>query len=437
MTEAQIWDKLKSFGFNDFAAAGIMANLFAESRLNADNFQNSGNKKLNLTDEQYTAAVDSGVYQNFVHDGMGYGLAQWTYWSRKQGLLNYAKSAGTSIGDPDMQLDFFWREIQGYRSVMSELKDAGSVRAASDAMLLGYEKPADQSEAVRKKRALYGQAYYDRYAGKGQTAAGQITEGGKEKMAETQVREKIVAIMRGWIGLKRADKSHAPIIDTYNSHTPLPRGYRVTYKDDYCAATVSAAAIKVGYTDIMPVECSCSKLIEQAKSMGIWQENDAYVPSPADLILYDWQDGPNFAIADNKGAADHVGMVEKVVGTTITIMEGNMNSGIVGRRTLVVNGRYIRGYICPQYFLKATSASETVSGVVAGTVNASSNYKVGDIVQFAGGKHYKSANATSGSTARPGTAKITAISANATHPYHVIHTDNTSNVYGWVDATDI
>lgn len=437
MTETQIWDKLKSFGLNDFASAGIMGNLFAESGLIAENLQNSGNKKLNLTDEQYTAAVDSGTYQDFVHDGMGYGLAQWTYWSRKQGLLNYAKAAGTSIGDTAMQMNFFWSEIQGYRSVMSELKDAESVRAASDAMLLGYEKPADQSEAVRKKRALYGQAYYDKYAGKGQTAAGQIIEGGKEKMTETQAREKIVAVMRGWIGLKRTDKSHAPIIDTYNTISPLPRGHKVTYTDAYCAATVSAAAIKAGYTDIMPIECSCTKLIEQAKQMGIWQEDDAYVPTPADLILYDWQDGANFAATDNKGAPDHVGMVEKLAGKTITIIEGNMPGGIVGRRTLVVNGRYIRGYICPQYYLKATSASGTVSGAVAGTVNASSNYKVGDIVQFSGSKHYKSANATSGSTARPGPAKITAISANAKHPYHIIHTDGTSNVYGWVDAADI
>ena len=427
MTENQIWDKLKSFGFNDFAIAGIMGNLFAESGLIAENLQNSGNKKLNLTDEQYTATVDSGAYQNFVYDGMGYGLAQWTYWSRKQGLLNYARAAGTSIGDPDMQLDFFWREIQGYRSVMSELMDAESVRAASDAMLLGYEKSADQSEAVRKKRALYGHAYYDRYAGKG-------TEGGKEKMTEAQARQKVLAIMQGWVGLKRSDKSHAQIIDTYNSHTPRPRGYRVTYQDDYCAATVSAAAVKAGYTDIMPVECSCSKIIEQAKGMGIWQENDAYVPAPADLILYDWQDGANFAVTDNKGAPEHVGMVEKVSGTTITIVEGNMSGGVVGRRTVTINGRYIRGYICPKY---ATKASGAVSGAVAGTVSASTSHKVGDVVQFKGSKHYTSANAASGSAARPGLAKITAISASAKHPYHVVHTDSTSNVYGWVGAADI
>ena len=76
--------------------------------------------------------------------------------------------------------------------------------------------------------------------------------------------------------------------------------------------------------------------------MGIWQENDAFVPKPADEVLYDWDDGPNYATTDNKGNPEHVGMVEKVVGNDITVIEGNMNGGMVGRRTLKVNGRYIR-----------------------------------------------------------------------------------------------
>ena len=89
-------------------------------------------------------------------------------------------------------------------------------------------------------------------------------------MTEAQARQKIVGIMQGWIGLKRSDRSHAPIIDTYNGNKPLPRGYAVTYNDAYCATTTSAAAIKAGYTDIIPVECSCYYLIEKAKAMGIW-----------------------------------------------------------------------------------------------------------------------------------------------------------------------
>lgn len=177
------------------------------------------------------------------------------------------------------------------------------------------------------------------------------------EMTERQARQKVVSVMQGWIGLKKSDKSHAPIIDTYNSADPLPRGYKVTYRDAYCAATVSAAAIKVKYTDIMPIECSCRKLIEQAQRMGIWVENDAYVPAPGDLILYDWQDGADFPRTDNKGEPDHVGMIEKVRNNTMTVIEGNLR-GEVARRTVTVGGRYIRGYICPHYDSKASSNSK-------------------------------------------------------------------------------
>lgn len=125
---------------------------------------NTYNNKLGKTDAEYTAAVDNGSYGNFVKDSAGYGLAQWTYWSRKQALLNHAKQAGASIADLNMQLGFLWEELQGYTAVMDALKKAGSVRAASDAVLTGYEKPADQSETVKKKRAEYGEGYYKKYA---------------------------------------------------------------------------------------------------------------------------------------------------------------------------------------------------------------------------------------------------------------------------------
>ena len=63
---------------------------------------------------------------------------------------------------------------------------------------------------------------------------------------------------------------------------------------------------------------------------------------------------------------------------------------------------------------------------------------LGDIVQFKGGPHYVSSTATSYKTKpKAGPAKVTAISKKARHPYHVIHTDNTSTVYGWVDASQI
>ena len=140
-----IWDFLKKEGFNDYGIAGLMGNLYAESRLLPNNLQNTFNSKLGLSDEEYTKRVDNGTYTNFVHDSAGYGLAQWTYWSRKQNLLNFAKSKGKSIGDLEIQLQFLITELRNsYRnSVYNILKIATSVQQASDVVLLNFECPAN------------------------------------------------------------------------------------------------------------------------------------------------------------------------------------------------------------------------------------------------------------------------------------------------------
>ena len=163
--EKQIWDFFKSKGLNDFGIAGLMGNLQAESGLKANNLQNTYEKKLGYTDESYTVAVDRNTYPNFVTDAAGYGLAQWTYWSRKQNLLQYAKLLGVSIGNLDMQLSFLYNELTTkYPTVWQSLQQATSVDEASNVVLLKYEKPANQSAAVQHQRATFGQAYYERYA---------------------------------------------------------------------------------------------------------------------------------------------------------------------------------------------------------------------------------------------------------------------------------
>lgn len=94
--------------------------------------------------------MDFGLYADFVHDGAGYGLAQWTFWSRKQNLLAFAKSREKSIGDLETQLEFLWKELtESYASLAQMLLSASSVRAASDAVLLQFERPADQSETAK------------------------------------------------------------------------------------------------------------------------------------------------------------------------------------------------------------------------------------------------------------------------------------------------
>jgi hypothetical protein len=156
---------------------------------------------------------------------------------------------------------------------------------------------------------------------------------------------KVVALAQSWIGKKESNGTHKSIIDIYNSYQPHPRGYKMTYNDPWCAATVSAIAIKLGCTKIMPVECSCSKMIELYKKLGSWVEADNRVPAPGDVIFYDWDDN---GIGDNQGSADHVGIVEKVANNKITVIEGNY-SNAVKRRNIDVNGKYIRGYGVPKY----------------------------------------------------------------------------------------
>lgn len=165
--EKLIWDYFKNKGFTDCGVAGLMGNLYAESGLNPQNLQNSYEKKLGLKDELYTMKVDNGSYKNFVRDGAGYGLAQWTYWTRKQNLLTYANHKDKSIGDLQLQLDFLYKELsESFGAVLKVLKSAKTVLEASNTVLFKFERPANQNLEVQTKRAEYSQAYYDKYAGK-------------------------------------------------------------------------------------------------------------------------------------------------------------------------------------------------------------------------------------------------------------------------------
>ena len=163
--EKTIWDFLMKKIGNPYGVAGLMGNLYAESALHPNNLQKTYEKKLGYTDASYTAAVDNGNYTNFVRDSAGYGLAQWTYWSRKENLLKYAQSKKKSIGDLMMQLEFLYKELsESYKSVLNTLKNAKNIRMASDVVLTKFERPANQSESVQVKRTTYGQKYYDKYA---------------------------------------------------------------------------------------------------------------------------------------------------------------------------------------------------------------------------------------------------------------------------------
>ena len=223
--EKAVWDFLRGKGLNNYAVAGIMGNLYAESALRPNNLQDSFEKRLELSDAEYTESTDTGAYQNFAMDGAGYGLCQWTYWRRKAALYDYAKAADKSVGDLSLQLDFLWNELQSdYPSLLSALTVAASVQDASNAFLFQVERPADMGESVQQKRAAFGQVYYDRYSlpylvrvtadslnvrsgpGTSYSISGSVKKG--DAYTVTEIRDGFGKLKSGagWIALKHTER---------------------------------------------------------------------------------------------------------------------------------------------------------------------------------------------------------------------------------------
>ena len=287
-------------------------------------------------------------------------------------------------------------------------------------------------EAVIKKNKLNG------YTGGSTSSSDQKGGSNVSTSAGNALRQHVCDIINSWVGSTRGDAKHREILNIYNNHKPLARGYAVQVYDAHCATTTSAAYIKAGIAAYTGTECGVQKYVEIAQNKGIWTENDAHVPKKGDACVYDWDDS---GVGDNRGSGDHIGIVTAVNGTSsFVVTEGNMSGGKVGKRTMQVNGKYIRGFITPDFDAiakaigyKGSTGSGTTQEPEATAPATDLKYKVGDKVKFTGSVHYASANASSGPKASPCEAKVTQVYKTGKHPYHVVG----NNVHGWVDTKDV
>lgn len=177
-------------------------------------------------------------------------------------------------------------------------------------------------------------------------------------------KEKYINQCLYYEGIKEGTPVHGQIVKIYNSIRPLPQKYTLKTTDAWCAAFLSAMAWKCSAGDpgAFPYECSCNRMIDRAKAAKIWIEDESITPQVGWLVLYDWQDSGK---GDNKGGADHVGIVIKVTNKTVTVLEGNYNNS-VKRRTINQNAKYLRGYIAPKYSTEGGAKavkSETVDNL--------------------------------------------------------------------------
>ena len=199
--------------------------------------------------------------------------------------------------------------------------------------------------------------------------------GAKETQAVSSnvTRTDIVQQVCSWEGWSEANNKHRIIIDIYNKYLPTAvktgtLNYTVKYIDEWCATGASAAYIQAGAPELFPIECGCPRNIELAKKRGIWVEADNHIPKLAEAVLYDWQDSGS---GDNKGVADHIGIVIDVdeKAGTFTVMECNKDEA-VGRRVMKINGRYIRGFICPKFADDTNVPTKAVTVKAAASISA-------------------------------------------------------------------
>lgn len=187
-------------------------------------------------------------------------------------------------------------------------------------------------------------------------------------------RKQVIDVMRSWVGRSEANGGHKSIIDIYNAKTPLPRGYKVKYTDEWCDTGISAAFIQAGGSDLIGRECGVEKHIQIFKELGIWNEDGTITPQPGDVICYNWESPTQ----PNNGGADHIGLVEDVVGNEITVIECNLNE-TVARRTIPVGWGYIRGYAKPNYQQDSNAvdyyavAKDVIKGKYGNGVNRKNN----------------------------------------------------------------
>ncbi len=249
-----------------------------------------------------------------------------------------AKSVKTRLAAPTVKIttvdgkpSLSWNKVTGATGYY--------IFRSTDGENYSYLTYTTKTSYINKNAGIGATSYYKVKADDGDTDA--ATDPTSNRTAE-----KLVDQARAWLGCKEADLSNKEIIDIYNHHEPVARGCKLGYRDPWCAAFVSACAIKTGMTDIIPTECGCGSMVKLFQKIGSWDEADDRIPNVGDIIFFDWDDS---GYGDNKALPGHVGIVEHVSGSTITVIDGNNKDDAVGRRTIKINGRFIRGYGVPKY----------------------------------------------------------------------------------------
>lgn len=341
----KIYDYLKSAGLTDEGALGLIGNLYAESGLKPENVQNSYEKKIGMSDWEYVEAVDNGTYSgdDFI-DGIGFGIAQWTFSTRKAALYEYIKAKNLSIASLEGQLGFLIYELgTSYPSLLGLLKTTHSIKEASDAVLTKFERPTDMSESNKDRRAQIGE-----------TLAKELSIGMDVKTNVKDPIETVVSLAESQVGYQEKASNYQLDDFTANAGTNNWTKYARDLdgigniqngkknSQDWCDVFVDWLFIITFGADI-----GHRMIYQDLKGLGAgvgysaryYKNNNAYYtkdPHIGDQIFF--------------GDMDHTGIVVELDGDYVITVEGNYGNK-VGKRRIRKNDSFITGYGRPNWSL--------------------------------------------------------------------------------------
>lgn len=494
MSESKIYNALRKGGLNDVGACAVMGNMYKESTLKSNNAENSKG----ISDEDYTKAVDDGRitgYQ-FRGDGIGYGLCQWTFISRKEELYNMAQSKKVSIADEEMQCEFCILELKkDYPALYQYLCAASNLYAATEKVCWDFEKP-DKDLADMKTRVDSAKKYYsnrEKYEKEGRNVNGKI-QSATEWLINLAEDNSHGYEWGGW-GPKDYDCGHAIITAWEQAGVPVKQNgatYTETMYDAFLKSGFADVTSKVNlntgygleYGDVLlNKEKHAAQYIGNGKMVHA-RSNDGH-PETGDQTgreicvqnyrNYPWNYVLRFVGTEKDSNFSPVSPINtgKVkannryypqilkkgdVGVEVKELQKEMEEigfscgnpdGDYGKLTVAGVTDFQKAYnlepidgeagpITLAQLVKVYKEKTGKTSAFAPKEKEKEAIKVGDKVNFKGTMQYFGANFFVGVRAKSGTAIVTAIKEGAKHPYHLSNNPVTSsNVYGWVDEDTV
>ena len=339
-----------------------------------------------------------------------------------------------------------------YKAVLTTLRSATTVKAASNAVLLQFERPADQSAAMQEKRAGYGQTYYDKYAAK--TAEKEESTVATKITTAAQLAERCLDVAQNYKTLY--------VMGCFGAPMTAANKKRYTQNHSYNKQTARTKMINTASADTFGFDCV--NLIkgllwnwcgDKAKTYGGARHAVNGVPDiGADTMITKCKNvsttgWANMEVGEALWVKGHIGVY---IGNGLAVectpawknrvqvtSVGNIGAKAgYNTRTWSKHGKLPYVTYTGESISTPSTGSGTTTKPGTGATTTAGDLKVGDIVEFTGDTHYTNSNAATGVKCKPGTAKITSIAKGAKHPYHLIkEAGGGSTVYGWVDAADI